>query len=248
MAARTSSCAANCSCVRRAAAASSASVVTVSASEATWDGGNVKISVNGGDFVEIPAAAWIFNGPQGQLATAAEGNSNPLAGQTAFTGTDGGEPTGSWGTSVISLGRAGAKAGDTVQFRFDFGRDGCNGVDGWYVDDVEVTVCEDGDDPEPAATETEVKGYFPNPVREGKPFLVMVKVSGEGVPTGTVQVADGTRVLGEASVRPNGTARVLVKKPLRSGKYDLTATYLGDESFAPSSDTFKVWVVKKRRR
>src|SRR5690606_40326206 len=26
-------------------------------------------------------------------------------------------------------------------FRFDFGMDGCNGIDGWYVDNVELTVC-----------------------------------------------------------------------------------------------------------
>ena len=28
-----------------------------------------------------------------------------------------------------------------MQFRFDIGRDGCGGNDGWYVDDVTVTVC-----------------------------------------------------------------------------------------------------------
>jgi hypothetical protein len=31
-----------------------------------------------------------------------------------------------------------AEAGDTVTLRFDLGVDGCNGVQGWYVDDVSV--------------------------------------------------------------------------------------------------------------
>ena len=35
----------------------------------------------------------------------------------------------------------GVTGGDEVQFRFDIGRDGCGGNDGWYVDNVEVTVC-----------------------------------------------------------------------------------------------------------
>jgi len=31
--------------------------------------------------------------------------------------------------------------GGKLQLRFDIGRDGCGGLDGWYVDDVRVTVC-----------------------------------------------------------------------------------------------------------
>jgi hypothetical protein len=31
--------------------------------------------------------------------------------------------------------------GDTIRLRFDFGRDGCGGIDGWYVDDVKVRAC-----------------------------------------------------------------------------------------------------------
>ena len=33
------------------------------------------------------------------------------------------------------------KAGDKVRIRFDMGRDGCGGIDGWYVDNVRVQVC-----------------------------------------------------------------------------------------------------------
>jgi len=111
------------------------------ATEAAFDGGNVKISVNGGAFEVIPAAAFTFNPYNGTLATVAAGSTNPLAGQPGFSGTDGGELTGTWGTSQILLAAAGVDPGDTIKLRFDFGRDGCGGNDGWYVDDVQVVAC-----------------------------------------------------------------------------------------------------------
>ena len=112
------------------------------ATELGFDGGNVKFRT-GPQWKVIPASAYIFNGP-GQLETAAAGNTNPMAGEPAFTGTDGGEVTGSWGTSQINLSALGVKAGQTLHLRFDIGRDGCGGIDGWYVDDVKVTVCTAG--------------------------------------------------------------------------------------------------------
>ena len=110
------------------------------ATEAGFDGGNVKISINGGPFTAVSPDAFTFNKPS-TLATAAAGNTNPLAGQPGFTGTDGGEITGSWGESQIDLSMVGAKPDDTISLRFDFGQDGCSGVDGWYVDDVTVLTC-----------------------------------------------------------------------------------------------------------
>ena len=106
------------------------------ASEATYDGGNVKVSVNGGDFTLVPTDAYLFNAPAGQV----DAGIVPMADEAAWTGTDGGQLTGSWGTSVIDLAAV-ATTGDTVKFRFDMGRDGCGGVDGWYVDNVKVQVC-----------------------------------------------------------------------------------------------------------
>ncbi|MBA3309870.1 MAG: M4 family metallopeptidase [Nocardioidaceae bacterium] len=116
------------------------------ATEAGWDGGNVKVSVDGGGFQVIPASAYTFNKP-GQINTAAAGNTNPLAGQPGFTGTDGGELGGSWGTSQIDLDQVGVTAGSTIQIRLDMGLDGCSGVDGWYVDDLEIQVCPAGVQP-----------------------------------------------------------------------------------------------------
>lgn len=106
------------------------------ATEEGWDGGNVKVSVNGGAFEVVPPASFTFNAYPGAL----ESSDNPLGGEWAFTGTDGGEIFGSWGQSQIDLTSL-ASAGDDVQIRFEMGLDGCNGVRGWYVDDVSLYYC-----------------------------------------------------------------------------------------------------------
>ena len=115
--------------------------------ETGWDGGNFKISVNGGSFNLVPASA-IEVGPYNDTLFPALdefgsiNNSNPLADQDAFTSTFDGQPTGSWVRSYINLLGI-AAAGDTIRLRFDFGIDGCGGDIGWYVDDVEFYSCSD---------------------------------------------------------------------------------------------------------
>ena len=110
------------------------------ATEAGWDGGNVKISVNGGAWQLIPDAKFVYNPYNATINSAATGNTNPLAGQRGFTGSDGGSVDGSWGTSIIDLTGI-AKAKDKIQLRFDIGTDGCGGTYGWYVDDLQVVQC-----------------------------------------------------------------------------------------------------------
>jgi cysteine-rich repeat protein len=105
--------------------------------EAGWDGANVKVKVNG-RWKSVPSDAYSFNGYNGTIEGG--GNDNPLADEDAFTGADGGSLTGSWGQSQIDLYGI-ALPGDTVQLRFDFGVDGCNGAVGWYVDDVHTYSC-----------------------------------------------------------------------------------------------------------
>jgi len=117
------------------------------ATEAGWDGGNLKISINDGAYTVVPPAAYTFNPYNMTLQTAAAGNTNPLAGQPGFSGTDGGEVTGSWGQSQIDLALAGVLPGDTVRLRYDMGLDGCTGLDGWYVDDVQVYSCQEQQPP-----------------------------------------------------------------------------------------------------
>lgn len=108
-------------------------------SEGGWDGGNLKINVNGGGFQVVPRSAFTFNNTNAPINTLAQGNTNPLAGESGWTGVGG-----LWGRSVADLSSL-VLPGDSIQLRFDFGKDGCSGVDGWYVDDLEVYHCEDCD-------------------------------------------------------------------------------------------------------
>jgi len=106
------------------------------ATEPAWDGGNVKISVNGSPFMQIAPALFLHNPYNNRLNS---GNTNPLAGQMSFTGTDQGSLSGSWGQSQIDLGSL-VVAGNRIVLRFDLGVDGCNGAEGWYLDNVQVVV------------------------------------------------------------------------------------------------------------
>jgi Zn-dependent metalloprotease len=114
------------------------------ATEDGWDGGNLRISVNGADYQVVPAGAFLYNPYNSavideiiideQLLT----NTNPLAGEPAYTGEDEGHVFGgSWGQSQVDLDFF-AGPGDSVRLRWDFGIDGCNGFVGWYVDNVQV--------------------------------------------------------------------------------------------------------------
>jgi len=108
--------------------------------EGSYDGANLKIQVNGGGWQSVPRDAFERNPYNARLHTAAQGNSNPKAGETAWSGV--GEQ---WYPSVVDLsGFAGPN--DTIELRFELGKDGCTGYVGWYVDDVNVYHCPDCND------------------------------------------------------------------------------------------------------
>jgi len=111
------------------------------ATEAGWDGGNLKISVNGGPWQLIQAADFVYNPYNTTLFTAAQGNTNPMAGEAAFSGADAGSVDGSWGRSIVNLAPY-AKPKDKVRLRFDMGSDGCGGTFGWFIDDLMVYQCQ----------------------------------------------------------------------------------------------------------
>ena len=106
-------------------------------SEGGWDGGNVKISVNRGAWQLLPRTACTFNPPNGRLFTASQTSENMMAGEDAWTGAGG-----QWGTTIIDLSGS-AAGGDQIMLRFDFAKDPCNGVTGWYIDDVMLFDCPD---------------------------------------------------------------------------------------------------------
>ncbi len=102
--------------------------------EAGYDGGNLKVSVNGGPWTTVPASAFVFN-PYNYNGLFTTFNTNPLAGQPGFSAAGGPD-----GQSQVDLSGF-VSAGDTVRLRWDFGKDGCTGIQGWYVDNVEVYSC-----------------------------------------------------------------------------------------------------------
>jgi len=109
--------------------------------EDSWDGANIKYSINSNTWSLLPATAFVENAYNGTINHRSAGNDNPMQNQPAFTGTDEGSTSGSWGTSVINLSSLGVLPNDTIQFRFEVGTDGCNGRVGWYVDEVMIYNC-----------------------------------------------------------------------------------------------------------
>jgi Zn-dependent metalloprotease len=114
------------------------------ATEDGWDGGNLKISVNGGDYQLVSEEAFLYNSYNSSVIDEITNdgevieNTNPMAGEPAYTGEDQGHVFGgSWGQSQIDLDFF-AQPGDSVQLRWDFGIDGCNGFVGWYLDNIQV--------------------------------------------------------------------------------------------------------------
>ena len=168
-------------------------------------------------------------------------NTNPLAGEVGFTGTDGGEVNGSWGESQVDLDTIGAEPGDTVQVRFDIGRDGCGGIEGWYIDNVQVVECK-------LISETKAV-HRPEPSTFGTASAAKVTVgrvgSVGGSPEGTVSITDAKgKELGSATLA-GGKASVALPADLPVGANKLTATYSGSDSLATSTAAFTATVVGK---
>lgn len=113
--------------------------------EATADGGQLEVSVDGGTTYTLVAQEdYVFNFPNSTLLGPADLSNNPDGGEYAWNGSDinapSGAPIANWGTTVVNLA-AYAAPGDTVKLRFKFAQEGCNGRDGWYVDDIRVHSC-----------------------------------------------------------------------------------------------------------
>ena len=109
--------------------------------ENQWDGGNIKYRINSGIWNIVPSDVFTVNPYNSFINTLSQGNDNPMQGQAAFTGSDGGSNTSSWGQSVIDLSLLGVTPDSTIEFRFELGSDGCNGKDGWYIDEIVIYNC-----------------------------------------------------------------------------------------------------------
>lgn len=156
------------------------------ATEAGVDGGQLELSVNGGLFQLVAASNYIYNYPKTAYAAPppAGNNTNPNPTEPAWTGANVGtppsQPPGSWGTTIINLSSL-TNPGDMVKVRFNWSQDGCNGVDGWYVDNIRVYSC-----PLLEAPVLSLGGDYQNPDPDGSYTLTWTRPSGASGPD-TVQ-------------------------------------------------------------
>lgn len=110
------------------------------ASETGYDGGVLRIRVDRNDGEDPPwylisTFDFVYNPYNSRLRSAIQGNTNPMNDIPAWTGVGG-----QWGTTLADVSSY-VLPSDQVQIVFDFGKDGCTGVDGWYVDNVGVYDC-----------------------------------------------------------------------------------------------------------
>jgi hypothetical protein len=102
--------------------------------------------------------------------------------------------------------------------------------------------------PVPTASAVDAKAE-PKKITQGQKFKVKATVTTTpGVPTGTVQVYFGTKLLGTGTLKSNGKVTIKIpekkSKKLKLGKNTLTAKYLGSATVAPSQDNFVIKVKK----
>jgi hypothetical protein len=173
------------------------------------DGGQLEISVNGGAFQLVPQEAYEFNAPNSALLATTDGNTNPNAGEFAWNGSDQGSLEGSWGTTIVSLSGM-TNPGDTIKLRFNMSQDGCNGIDGWYVDNVRVYYC-----PVLEAPSLTLGNDYQDPDPDGSYTLNWTRPAGAIGPDtletsttscGPVLTEDAESGLGQWTVTTTGTA------------------------------------------
>jgi hypothetical protein len=120
--------------------------------EASYDGGVLEISINGGSFQDILAAGGSFpaGGYSGRLI-----GSNPLSNREAWTGTSNG-----YITTIVNL--PAAAAGQNIRLRWRMTSDNSVSATGWWIDTVLLTHSQCG----PAAVPT-IVAVVPNVATPG---------------------------------------------------------------------------------
>lgn len=94
----------------------------------------------------------------------------------------------------------------------------------------------------PASTQTKITNHDPNPSKSEWAVLVEFDVDvvapGAGTPTGSVTVTGGESTC-TGAIGPDGTGSCVIypKRPSNGKPISITANYLGDGNYLPSSDT-----------
>jgi Zn-dependent metalloprotease len=198
--------------------------------ESGFDGGNLKIRVNGGGYTLVAREDFTYNPYNATLTSAAGGNTNPLAGQRAFSGTDGGQVFGSWGRSHVDLSNY-AGPNDRISLRWDFGTDGCGGVEGWYVDDVTVYACL------PALSIDDISVAEGDSGKTSATFTVSLSPASASPVTVRYKTADGTASSGANDYVPTGLKRLTI--PAQATSATFTVDVKGD-TLVESNEVFFV--------
>jgi hypothetical protein len=101
--------------------------------------------------------------------------------------------------------------------------------------------------PPPTKLATTTSATAPKKVKFKKDFDVKASVAATGgSATGTVQVLDGSKVIGTGTLA-NGIVTIHITKNLKSGKHTLTVAYSGSTTANASQTTVKVKVQKKKK-
>lgn len=195
------------------------------AAEGGVDGGQLELSVNGGAFQLVSQADYIYNYPKTAYAAPPPvgNNTNPNPTEPAWTGANIGTPPsappGSWGTTIVNLSTL-TNPGDTVKVRFNWSQDGCNGLDGWYVDNIRVYSC-----PLLEAPVLSLGGDYQNPDPDGSYTLLWTRPAG----------ASGPDLVQESS----GSCAPLLYEDAETGMDGWTVTNVGTGAVAWTTATDK---------
>ncbi|MDZ7393684.1 MAG: M14 family zinc carboxypeptidase [candidate division KSB1 bacterium] len=161
-------------------------------SGALWDGGNIKISVDGGPF------ALVY--PVGGYDNQVHSYNAVLGGEPAFGGPSG---TGDfWHEEIVDLS---AYAGHRVQIRFHFASDSDINLAGWYIDDVRLdfgTAVVTADECSSGQAKFTLSQAYPNPFNPATTLVLEVPFR-DRLSIRVVDVLGKTvRNLGEAYFEP----------------------------------------------
>ena len=196
-------------------------------SELGWDGGNLSLRVNNGDWMPIPPDRIRYNSYNTPALMA--WSTNPLRGQPGWSGVMGG-----WGESLVDLtGLAGP--GSSVRVRFNFGRDRCGPAGAWYIDDFRIFDCTGG---RPVAMDSTVQMLLWDP-----PVNIELQAVDDGLPnppgrlTATILTLPAHGTLTDAATMQVITAP---NHALAANGRRVIYTQTSDVYFGTDSFTFKV--------
>jgi hypothetical protein len=141
-----------------------------------WDGGQVRLSLNGGAYATVPLANFTANGYNNTIGGAAVPTSE-LVNQPAFTAESAGYPEGAYITSVARLGTF--NAGDVISVQFIGAWDDCSQgqVPNWEIDSIQFTPSLEDRRPPPSFTNSTLPADAA--VQEGKSHTLRASVTGQ---------------------------------------------------------------------